>query len=204
MKTSSNICQISYRQQRGVVLVVALIMLVAMTAIGVATMSTATLQERMAGNNRQYASARLNAESALRQGERFLTDLGLTANEDSLRDLYITPNLSATFYTKRVDKQQKLIDFNFLDEAAWNDGNSIDVAVLDSDLSVKRPRFFINYIGRMDDSLGLNTNISLDDENKDDILDLPFVFRVTAIGYGSNEKIYSVLESTYMTQQGSP
>lgn len=59
--------------QQGAILVVALIMLLAMTLIGVTGLSSTTMQERMAGNTREGNIAFQAAEAALRQGEAFLT-----------------------------------------------------------------------------------------------------------------------------------
>jgi len=58
--------------QNGAVLVIALIMLLAMTLIGVTGLSSTTMQERMAGNLREMDIAFQAAEAALREGETFL------------------------------------------------------------------------------------------------------------------------------------
>lgn len=58
--------------QRGAVLFVALILLLILTLIGVTSMQTTTLQERMAGNIRDVNLAFQAAETALREGEEFL------------------------------------------------------------------------------------------------------------------------------------
>jgi Tfp pilus assembly protein PilX len=58
--------------QQGVILVVSLIMLLAMTVIGVTLITGSTLQERLAGSSRQFTIARMNAEGALREAEETL------------------------------------------------------------------------------------------------------------------------------------
>lgn len=55
--------------QQGVVLVVALIMLLLLTIIGLAGMRSTLLEERMAGNLRDHNLAFQAAEAALREGE---------------------------------------------------------------------------------------------------------------------------------------
>lgn len=57
------------RAQQGAVLVVALIMLLLLTIIGISSMRSTTLQERMAGNLRDESHALQAAEAAMRQGE---------------------------------------------------------------------------------------------------------------------------------------
>ncbi len=59
-------------RQRGAVLVVSLVLLLVMTLLGVSSMNSTTMQERMAGNLRDNNLAFQAAESALRQGEEFL------------------------------------------------------------------------------------------------------------------------------------
>lgn len=63
------------RRQRGIVLVVALIMLLLMTMAGLASMRGTTLEERMAGNWRDQNLAFQGAEAALRHGENTLAPL---------------------------------------------------------------------------------------------------------------------------------
>lgn len=57
------------RAQQGAVLVVALIMLLLLTIIGISSMRSTTMQERMAGNLRDESHALQAAEAAMRQGE---------------------------------------------------------------------------------------------------------------------------------------
>ena len=62
----------SLRRERGAALVVALVFLLVMTVLGVTSMRTTTLQERMAGNLQDKNLAFQAAEAALREGEEFL------------------------------------------------------------------------------------------------------------------------------------
>lgn len=60
----------SARRQQGAVLFVGLMLLILMALLGLAGMQSTTLQERMAGNYRNYHLAFQNAESVLRTRER--------------------------------------------------------------------------------------------------------------------------------------
>ncbi len=62
----------SIQKQRGVVLLVCLIMLLVLTVLGVTAMSGSTLQERMAGGARDYNVAFQAAEASLRVGEAYV------------------------------------------------------------------------------------------------------------------------------------
>jgi len=57
------------RKQRGAVLIVALVILLVLTIIGIAGVQNSTLEERMAGNYRDRFTAFQAAETALRFGE---------------------------------------------------------------------------------------------------------------------------------------
>ena len=62
------------KQQRGAVLIIALVMLLLLTLVGVAGMRNTQLQERMAGSTEDRAVAFQAAESALREAEALIVD----------------------------------------------------------------------------------------------------------------------------------
>jgi len=64
-----------FKVQRGSALIVSLLILLVLTLIGVTSMSTTSLQSKMATNSREYNLAFQAAESALRDGE---TDMLMT------------------------------------------------------------------------------------------------------------------------------
>lgn len=72
--------------QRGAVLVVALVMLLLLTIIGLASIRGTTLQENMAGNLRESSLSLQAAEAALRKGEKTILDKFI---DNSFHDLEI-------------------------------------------------------------------------------------------------------------------
>lgn len=60
----------SFRRQRGAVLYIALVLLIVLTLLGLASIGGTVLQERMAGNYRVQQLAFQNAEARLRAAER--------------------------------------------------------------------------------------------------------------------------------------
>lgn len=62
----------THRSQRGVALIVALILLVVMTLLGLSAMRSVTLEEKMAANTYDRSLSFQAAESALRQAEALL------------------------------------------------------------------------------------------------------------------------------------
>ena len=61
--------RLNLRAQRGAVLIVALVLLLVLTILGTAGIRDTTMEERMAGNFRDYSAALEAAETALRIGE---------------------------------------------------------------------------------------------------------------------------------------
>jgi type IV pilus assembly protein PilX len=64
----------SHSQQRGAVLIIALMMLLLLTIIGLSSMRGTVLQENMAGNMRDSSLALQASEAALRKGEQVVID----------------------------------------------------------------------------------------------------------------------------------
>jgi len=65
-----------HRRQRGMALVVSLVMLLSLTLLGLAAMQNTSLEERMAGNMRAQNLAFQAAEAGLRAGEAALAQMG--------------------------------------------------------------------------------------------------------------------------------
>ncbi|HYL88943.1 MAG TPA: PilX N-terminal domain-containing pilus assembly protein [Burkholderiales bacterium] len=65
-------------REQGAALVVALMFLIILTLLGLATMTGTTLEERMAGNSRDYNVALQAAEAALRDAEADLKGTGVS------------------------------------------------------------------------------------------------------------------------------
>ena len=189
--------------QRGVVLVVALIMLLAMTMVGVTLMSGATLQERMAGNSLQLSLARMNAEAALRQAEIALDNMNITSTDGVTPRDVIANNFNGNGDGRYIAivEPNYVADFDELtadlsESSNWTAGNSIAAVTTVSGSST--PRYTIEYIGRITHAnVGEGIDISVEKIYQDN--KVPFAFRITAIGYGANDNIYAVLQSVYST-----
>lgn len=84
------------KPQQGSVLIVALIMLLLLTMIGLASMRDTSLQEAMAGNTRDSSLALQAAEAALRKGEQAASNLSYSELSD-LDAAPITANYATSF-----------------------------------------------------------------------------------------------------------
>jgi len=203
-----NINRLTYKKcQQGVVLIVALMLLLVMTLIGVTLMSDAISQERMAGNTRQLSLEQANAEGALRQAESFLEGLNILSTPNIAPRVVIANSfhtLGDGRYVGIVEKEFNQYAGSFdplttdLNAAAnWAGVNSI--AANPTTSAGTAPAYTIEYIGRLQH--GEPAQVEQSDEVKDFVSTSPFVFRITAIGYGANSNISAVLQSVYSTSE---
>lgn len=188
-------------KQCGATLVVALVILLVMTMIGVATMQSSTLQERMAANARQKMIAQNAAETALREAEDWM-DVNVTGSGD-LSQFNGTNGLYAEIYTHAGASSARFSDVgkDITDPTDWTTFG-VEVTSMDTGLVSRQPRYIIEYIG-LDKRGASATKVEvLDAEAKGEIRIKGYFFRITAIGWSRDPNIYSVLESVYMTGSG--
>ena len=113
--------------QSGVILVVALIFLLILTLLGMSTMRTTVLEEKMASNTRERGIAFQSAESALRDAETFIEGIVSTSGFNGSNGLYgsddTAPDIAAS--------------------ATWAANSSESVAATQLAKSYAAPRYFI-------------------------------------------------------------
>jgi type IV pilus assembly protein PilX len=180
-------------KQQGVILIVALVMLLVMTIAGVTTMTGSTLQEKIAGNQRQQMTARINADQGLKAAENYLDSLhpGRSINSVLLQSQF--ESIDGLYTAATPTNGAVLMELPFVnartDNTSWLNNNSIAVPSEGNVLS----RYVIEYMGAFNEvDLALEGDIS-GDKNASKRK----VFRITAIGFGGNVNVYSVLESYY-------
>ncbi|MBI5041484.1 MAG: hypothetical protein HZB57_09920 [Gammaproteobacteria bacterium] len=160
---------LSLQQQRGAVLLVSLMILLIMTVLGIAGMSSTTMEEKMAANNQQRQQAYQAAETALRDAEAWLTNnvtaIGDLANFSGANGLY---SLQETASGAAVNPPT----FNLYDNSAWQSNGVASLSLLDNQ---DTPRYIIEYMGPTEDPAGLNPN--------DPVPVVMYAFRITAIGW---------------------
>lgn len=81
-------------RQSGAALIVSLIFLLLMTLLSTSTMRSATMQEKMAGNTRDYNLGFQSAEAALREAEEYLRTTAVLPDFDDTGAHYVvnSPN----------------------------------------------------------------------------------------------------------------
>ncbi len=160
-------------QERGTVLIVALIMLLLLTMLGVSAMRGTTMEERMAGNMRDQSVAFQAAEAALREGEGWLAPLAVQPSP------CLTLTAGCSVFAAGV-----LPDLSSQTDAWWAtngqtySGQIAEVAAL--------PRFVREEVGFLPDNLDLNRPSTG-----------RMVYRITARGTGQTNDSVVILQTTY-------
>lgn len=168
-------------RQRGVVLIISLIMLLIMTLIGLASMQSTTLEEKMAGNYRDLNIAFQAAESTLRDGETWISQLatepllavnGCTTGCDVWDINTLLPTTSSSSY---------------VDGDLW--GNALAKTTTKTIPGVAHsPEYFIEFQQYKRDRLNLG-------QQGDDSVRI--YYGVVAQGVGGRDTTSTVLQSSY-------
>lgn len=187
------------KKQRGATLVVALIILLVMSVIGISTMKSSTLQERMAGNARQKAISKNAAMVAMREAE-----LWLRAN---IPDYPLVPSLNNFngnngLYSAVNRPSAAAVPvpaaFDVTDPDDWT-AVGVSSAAVSGSLVSQQPKYIIEYLGRDVRGESAVPVVSFDDEEKNNLSVRSHLFRITAIGWAKDANITTVLQSTYVT-----
>lgn len=193
--------------QSGATLVIALIILLVMSMIGVSNMQSSTLQERMAANTKQKTTARIAAESALNTAEKWLdnnlnssADLALFNGTLGLYSAVATRyNNAAPIWTG----SEAIADVTLAENWASR-GHNPAVDIVSTGLVANQPKYVIEFLGRDTGTAARNVNdYDADGSARRGAGDFsPYIFRIIAIGWAKDSNIYTVLESTYRTGYG--
>lgn len=163
-------------RERGVVLVVSLLMLLVLTLIGLAATRSTTIEQRLTANQRDTAVAVQGAEAALRDGESLLASAGLP--DFSL-------NTAGAYTASTMTVNWKTIDWNSSTATLAYEGGFPDGAAPHS-----TPRYFV-----------VLTNIPVQTAGSSLSSDAPEVSELVYYVYARSESLTGnsavVLESAY-------
>ena len=130
------------KKQNGSVLIISLLILVAMTLIGVTAMRTTVMEEKMTSNMRDMELAFQAAEAALIDGEAVMESLVTNSSFDGTGGRYSAADADPDFY----------------DTATWSDSNSFAYSGT-LDYVENQPRIIMKYVGQIEgDSGSLKTS----------------------------------------------
>jgi len=168
------------KKQSGVVLVISLVMLLLLTLIGVTATQVTSLEEKMAGNAKNYNIAFQAAETTLRGAEAYVETLVTTSSFDGTNGLY-----------GEVDT-----DPNYLNSSSWGSTVSVASARTFSDIpAAYQPRFIIKYI--VADEPNLNAKLNIGGYGESTAGGQATIFRVTSKSTGITGRSQVVLQSYY-------
>ncbi len=204
-------------RQRGAALVFALLLLLVMTVLGVASMGNSVLEERMSGNFYQSSSALQSAEIGLRVAENWLANKAKFTKANLVDDgwfiaggkkgLYSTqaePGIYATCQGKEKCGFQPTVDAHWCDSSCdelpkgyvtlgTDDLVTGTLPAIDQEMVSQQPRFIIEYIGRSGELVG---NLTMGAQRSPDLR--KYAFRITAIGWGRDPNARHVLQSHFL------
>jgi len=159
--------------ERGAALIVALVMLLVMTVLGISAARNTNLQERMAGNLRDNNLAFQSAERALREGETLL------------RAATIPPFTGANgLLTMQDDAGQAWF---WSDDAWWVANGRAAATVLDDDV-VRAPLYVIEELPAVPEAGGSVSFGPLPDVG---------FYRITAQAQGGTAEAVTILQTHY-------
>ena len=169
----------SQQGQKGMVLIIALIIMFSMTLLGVSTMTTTSLEERMAFNFRDRQLAFQSAEAALREGERYVQDNNMDPTKFN-NNCNINPGWCNCISGCNVEYWSDAT-LNVWNNAAKHRSYTTTVSGVAS-----QPKYIIENMG----NTCLATQLTCNPSD-------PVMFRITALGYGTSLKTKVMLQSTY-------
>lgn len=180
------------RQQAGIVLVTALIILVVLTMLMMTTMRTGVMEERMAGNLRDWNNAFQAAEAAMRDAEREI----YTASRIVGQTGFATGCSTTGLCYPNTSGEPVWVELGSLNDAGWLTGTGSSKSVQYGTYSgaaplsgvAQQPRYIIEVL-IVPSAGSLRTGFGAGQQN--------FLYRVTAVGFGGNVKSRVVLQAVY-------
>ncbi len=123
-----------YRKQSGSALVISLLILLVMTMIGISSLSSSSMEEKMAANDRNHKLVFQNAESALRIAE---ASIAAQSWRDGLEAKFITYGTDAdgNITTSRATGYRTSDDaaFDYYLDSSWSPGTTcIEISSLNA------------------------------------------------------------------------
>jgi type IV pilus assembly protein PilX len=184
------------RSQRGAALIIALVMLVIMTMLGLTTMNTSVVEERMAGNVRNREVSFDAAEAAVREAEDTIFN----------GDYYAMSPKNGTdnpVYEPQLDPANP--DWWQLGDwwdpgaentaAGWQEREG-DIGMDDEDVvgaTAAMPQYLVEYLSFF--TRDLNCGVDIQAAATQDCY--RYAYRITGRGWGANTNAVTVVQSVY-------
>jgi len=173
----------SQRNQKGVALFISLVMLLILTVLGLSSVQTTTLQERMARNARDTNLAFQAAESAVKDAETLIETFNSLVAFTSAG-----ANDAGFYFEGDYDAPTNWNNFN------WTNGEGYIEAPTVIDGVAEPPKYFIEHIKTV---ISDNDTLNLDNIGQDSGSGRAQIFRVTVYGTGGTSTAHVMIQSTY-------
>lgn len=177
------------QKQTGAALITSLVFLVILTLLGVSSMTSSTLEEKIAGNMLNKQASFQAAEAALREGEQDIENNALTDNSNSRgADQAEGTVLDNGYNPRSIASHAGYPLWENMADADWTQGTAIN-GIPDN------PVYTIEQYGTAprDENCGL-------DPTEASTCQSIIVYRVTAKGTGLNDNAETLLQSIYYKQ----
>lgn len=177
--------KIRYRRgnlQRGAVLILALVVLIILTLLGVSTMSSSGLELRMSGNSLEKTVSFENAEDVRLVAENMVDSIvsRMEGTTENAREAAVAVGLNKGFYDRTVGSNPAVEAIEFWEET----NNYMRVGSTGSGYALEYLGVHAVYLNRTDAMAGTNDA-------------LMHVFRITTIGQGA-DGARTALQAVYM------
>lgn len=172
-------------KQNGAVLVMSLLMLFVLTLIGVSSMSTTTMQEKMSGNARNKHLAFQSAESGIREAELIIID---TINNPISQFTTVTKS-NGLYPLGEGPTPVDAIDYDW-----WDNPLNGRIPSTDSNSDIATPpQYLIEYLGLTTQTEVTDIEIGIDGGAQGGI----HTFRITSRGTGLTDNAVVVIQSNF-------
>ena len=170
-----------HHRESGVVLFISLVMLLIITVLGISSVQSTSMQERMARNARDTNLAFQSAESAIKDAEEYIeTFTSLAGFPDNAAGLYVEPDFGDPTNWTIVD---------------WDAGSGYrDVGITTISGVATQPKYIIEFVKTVVSEVD---RLNLDNIGQSTGFGRSQVFRITVYGTGGTDNSHVVIQSTY-------
>jgi type IV pilus assembly protein PilX len=176
-------------RQTGTVLAVSLIILLVLTIIGISSLSTSSLEEKISGNFRDREIAFQAAEAALAYAEEFA--------RENINSTSVFNDTNGYYSEGKGPKSINALDGGPNNASSWWTGSNSQVLPDSRKITYVKtqPRFTIEYRGDVGEEQGTDINVGAYGESSGG--GVISAFRITVRATGLSDNTWVVLQSFY-------
>ena len=171
----------SPKKEQGVVLFMSLVMLLIITVLGLSSVQTTSMQERMARNSRDSNLAFISAEAGLKSAEFVVSRYVVEESLDALVES--SPGL---FFEKSYNGTQNWENFD------WENGDYYVADAVEGTAAV--PKYIVEIVQAV---TAYEDNVNLNNIDQDMGASRTHIYRITAYGTGGTPNTHAMIQSTY-------